>query len=61
LALLVVQGESGILLHGGAEDQGHGVVQQALAEDQAVQGLVHVQILKGESVFVIRPAVKAVL
>jgi len=44
--LLIVERKSGILFDGGAEDQGDGVVQQALTEDQAVQVAVHFQVLQ---------------
>ncbi len=38
---MIEQGQLGVLLDGRAEDEGHGVVQQALAQDQAVQRWVN--------------------
>jgi len=42
---VVEQGQLGVLLDRRAEDEGDGVVQQALAQDQAVQRRVNVQVL----------------
>ena len=39
---VVEQGQLGVLLDGRAEDEGDGVVQEALAQDQAVQRRVNV-------------------
>ena len=42
---VVEQGQLGVLLDGRAEDEGDGVVQEALAQDQAVQRRVNVYVL----------------